>query len=645
MGSLRTPRAIQILLACVVIAFCFVALCRNPAHADNPWLFSPEGSSVCSRDEQCPYPALSGGQVRECIRPRCVRGECVHEFLTGKYLGKYKLPSALSCFEEPVVCDNAGNETTLSDPTKRVAAHEDEMCIPSQPIANPCLAPRCRNKECVPVAYPNENNVECPSPNPAAGPCEKGLCRDGQCQPFSDAAKEGVSCLPEETNVCRTTKHLCSSTGSCDPKTTIEDGKECSPDPDGGGPERILLGPPSSLPPSFLSLFTNAAKPPSYTCRESDCKLEYCGDGVVNLPDEECDGSQFRDGLDPKIGCDVKTCRANDSATIAFSPAPMTYGELLADQQLNASVSTSRGQALSEGTITYTSASVPSYQRGTRPNAGQHPVTASWAPSAQLLGRYKSVSTVGTLVVRPKSITCSARSYRKKKQDANPAFAFSCEGLVEGDTIAQLGGAVGLEPGTTANVEGTFAIVFTSKPSSPNYDISLVNGTLTVEGDCNSCRIVDGKVTASAWTWRDSSLPPVRIKGPIAYCPSGGGCGGSPVPCVTIQHLSCEGTFSWLPDPQAPNSCQEVTVRVSSDQRSATILVQYYHFFKLTPSTLPTCGELRCSLGGTQVSQSCGEACGNNRIDGEEECDGPARKAGSPDGATCNQATCKLVLM
>lgn len=309
METLRRPRAIRLSLVCALVVLFIVLSFTYPARAENPRLQGPESSSACSTDAECALPPLGEGQVGECVKSRCRNGDCTIEFLTGKSLGRYKLPSPLSCYEEPVVCDNAGKEATLSDPSKRVAAHEDELCLPSQPISNPCQAARCRNKECISTAHPNERNVECESPYPAAGACQKGVCRDGSCKPAPDAKKQGALCLPDETKECRTTKHHCSSTGSCDPKTTIEDGKECSPDPDGSGPEKVLLASPASLPPSFLALFQGSLRPPAYNCDSTTCSLQYCGDGKVNRPNEDCDGAAYAEGIARNLPCNMETCK------------------------------------------------------------------------------------------------------------------------------------------------------------------------------------------------------------------------------------------------------------------------------------------------------------------------------------------------
>lgn len=289
--------------------------------ADNPFLQGPESGSLCKIDSDCPPPTLSQDQVRECLEARCIRGSCAAVILTGKSLNEATTPSRLSCYAEPVVCSDQGKKTTLSDPSRRVAANEGNICLPSLPIANPCQEARCSNKECVPKSRANSENFACANPNPAAGPCGKGLCRDGQCKPAPDPAKQGTSCAEDEKKVCRTTKHTCSNAGSCDPKTTVDDGKECSPDPDGAGPERALLGQPASLPAPFLALFQGGSKPPSYNCNATGCTLEYCGNGKVDQPSEDCDGDAYRDGVARNLPCNKDTCKTGSIPPIGTCSA------------------------------------------------------------------------------------------------------------------------------------------------------------------------------------------------------------------------------------------------------------------------------------------------------------------------------------
>ncbi len=265
------------------------------------------------------------------------------------------------------------------------------------------------------------------------------------------------------------------------------------------------------LPSSFTSRYTNGV-PPSFTC--DACQLRYCGDGIVYGAEELCDGSSFASSVGAGARCNQRTCQVTYPITLTFQPAPMTYGELLGDAQLNAVSSVSGGE------ITYQSPNISPYQRGVRPVAGVHPVTAVWSPvSAEEIARYHESSVTPDLVVRPKSITCKAGTYTKDEEEPLPALGFTCEGLVEGDTIASLGGRVALAEGATPDKAGTYDVVFVVAPSSPNYHVTTEKGSLMVNvSNRRECNSRDCRVTRRYLAYQSGHF---TVTGPAQICTQG----------------------------------------------------------------------------------------------------------------------------
>jgi hypothetical protein len=233
------------------------------------------------------------------------------------------------------------------------------------------------------------------------------------------------------------------------------------------------LAPSRGLPRTFTDRYDIHGRPPTYICDLYTCLVRYCGDGIIQnvAPlNEECDGSARAGGVSSDATCTQRTCKA---MTLTFDPASITYGDALGASQLNAVAS------VQGGTISYASTTIRPYQLGSLPSAGRHPVTATWSPAtAEAQALYDSTSRDGILVVNPKAASCTAGTYEKMESDPTPALSFSCEGILARDSV---GGRVGLEPGATPNKAGSYKIVFTQRPSDPNYTITLAEGELTVK--------------------------------------------------------------------------------------------------------------------------------------------------------------------
>src|SRR4029077_13385132 len=109
---------------------------------------------------------------------------------------------------------------------------------------------------------------------------------------------------------------------------------------------------------------------------------------------------------------------------------------------------------------------------------GTYPITASGAVSAN--ANYTISYVSGTLTVTPAALTVTATDKTRTYGAPNPAFTASFSGLVAGDTVASLGGALTFTTtATTSSVVGTYAITPAGLTSN-NYTIGYVNGTLTV---------------------------------------------------------------------------------------------------------------------------------------------------------------------
>jgi hypothetical protein len=106
------------------------------------------------------------------------------------------------------------------------------------------------------------------------------------------------------------------------------------------------------------------------------------------------------------------------------------------------------------------------------------PAAVDSAPGT--LGNYDVTLVNGTLTVTRATLTVTADNKSKVYGAANPALTASYAGFVNGDTPASLATPVSLTTTPTeASGVGSYTIV-ASGASSPNYEITFVNGTLSV---------------------------------------------------------------------------------------------------------------------------------------------------------------------
>jgi hypothetical protein len=149
------------------------------------------------------------------------------------------------------------------------------------------------------------------------------------------------------------------------------------------------------------------------------------------------------------------------------TPAAIAYGTALSAAQLNASSTVA-------GTFAY------SPLAGSVLNAGTHTLSVIFTPTDKT--DYATANGYVTLTVNPALLTVTAVNISKIVGTANPAFAATYSGFVNGDTTAVLGGSPALSTtATTSSPVGTYPItVAQGGMTDANYTYVLVPGTLKV---------------------------------------------------------------------------------------------------------------------------------------------------------------------
>ena len=249
----------------------------DKAHAETI-LSSPEDSRVlCTSVTNCPPPRPIGGQDARCLQSACVNNVCVSKVLTGTKLALVE-PGNFGCYASPLICARNGSAVIDPNPSTQQARREAEVCVGGLDIPT-CSIFRCRNKACV-----KENNDGATCTNTPLNPCQKGVCGGGFCSAVPDRTKVGTQCNAPIISGCTSTQFLCAQSGLCTGQKIVAAGKECASDVGYNSNT-------SFLPQSFRNLFSGGSAPPSFSCT-TQCKLEYCGDGIVQSGrGEECDGS------------------------------------------------------------------------------------------------------------------------------------------------------------------------------------------------------------------------------------------------------------------------------------------------------------------------------------------------------------------
>lgn len=101
-------------------------------------------------------------------------------------------------------------------------------------------------------------------------------------------------------------------------------------------------------------------------------------------------------------------------------------------------------------------------------------------PGGLRSGNYKIEFVPGTIVVKPAPLKITALDVMRRYGSPNPNFAASYDGLKLGETPAALDGQLTIATAATRHsLAGRYALIPSGQTGS-NYDISYVNGTLTV---------------------------------------------------------------------------------------------------------------------------------------------------------------------
>jgi cysteine-rich repeat protein len=236
-------------------------------------------ASKCATNIDCPPPIPRQGQDPRCLESVCNKGMCGTKVRVGHTLDGIVSGGDFACFSAPLICDASGKATVVTDSSRLIPAREGQHCIPPMASNNPCVKPVCRNKLC--VHEPNDD-AGCPDSSISVTDCERRGCRNGTCQALPDPKKQGNRCGEPQTAECRTTKYACSDAGKCEATQQVAENAECADEP-------LVLGASKRLPAAFKNLVVTSALFPKYGCDLATCKIQFCGDGVINR-DEECDG-------------------------------------------------------------------------------------------------------------------------------------------------------------------------------------------------------------------------------------------------------------------------------------------------------------------------------------------------------------------
>jgi 6-phosphogluconolactonase (cycloisomerase 2 family) len=159
------------------------------------------------------------------------------------------------------------------------------------------------------------------------------------------------------------------------------------------------------------------------------------------------------------------------SATLTDSGSNPIAGKTI-DFSLNG---TAVGSAVTD---TFGNASVPASLVGINAGSYANGVTASFAGDPN----HKSSSGSATLTVNPALLTVTASNATRLYGDANPVFAFSITGFVNGETSAVLTGSpVCSAAADPTSPVGTYPITCTQGTlSAQNYTFTFVAGALTI---------------------------------------------------------------------------------------------------------------------------------------------------------------------
>lgn len=157
--------------------------------------------------------------------------------------------------------------------------------------------------------------------------------------------------------------------------------------------------------------------------------------------------------------------------TVTANAASKTYGA--ANPALSAVIA---GYVLGESGTALTTQPAVTTTAVTGSNAGTYPIT----PSGGAATNYSFVYVAAVLTVNKAALTITGNNASRNYAVANPAFGVTYAGFVNGNNAASLTTQPTIStPATISSNAGTYAITPVGA-ASPNYNISYVAGTLTV---------------------------------------------------------------------------------------------------------------------------------------------------------------------
>ncbi len=111
--------------------------------------------------------------------------------------------------------------------------------------------------------------------------------------------------------------------------------------------------------------------------------------------------------------------------------------------------------------------------------AGSDVGTYNIVPAGATATNYDITLVNGTLTINKAALTITADDFSRAYGAANPTFTATYSGLVAGDDESAVNGLTLTTLATSASARGTYTIT-AAGATATNYDITLVNGTLTV---------------------------------------------------------------------------------------------------------------------------------------------------------------------
>ncbi len=111
---------------------------------------------------------------------------------------------------------------------------------------------------------------------------------------------------------------------------------------------------------------------------------------------------------------------------------------------------------------------------------GNYPVVPT--VSGPALGNYTLTTTPGVLTITPATLTATANNASRAYGTPNPVFTGTTSGLVNGDAVALSFST----PAVTNSPVGAYPIIPAVSGASPNYNVVIVDGTLTITQNLNS---------------------------------------------------------------------------------------------------------------------------------------------------------------